>query len=325
MTLFHHYQNEYLSFLDVLAMKKSEHVEFESNSSIDEYKRKDKPRKWQVTELTRHLSYETINAAMQFIPNIKKIQDAKQTINIPTKTLQNGLYETTSEITGTAIPAYFCYKTKGSLPFDVEKCYNELTTSKLLELSNFHCSEKSKYIYKTLQITNYNWVNDEQLDACMKRMSGYIHDPTKAAFEVMVVAKKSVIFNTIMTGFVDCIEQNKDKPDYKTIWEFKCVSKLESEHFIQLAVYAFLMLATNTKWDASKLTCKLANILTDEIWEMTVTFDQVQNLVEFLVGTKLNTQHDLTDEQFINTMNNRKTNVKQKVFVDDIAGVQDSS
>jgi hypothetical protein len=42
------------------------------------------------------------------------------------------------------------------------------------------------------------------------------------------------LLNRRINGFIDCIDGNK-------IYEFKCVSQVEAEHFLQLAIYMYLI------------------------------------------------------------------------------------
>lgn len=65
-----------------------------------------------VTDFLRHLPQDVVTQAMGFL-KIKTLCKEGTKINIPIKTKQGHLYESVSEITGTAIPAYFEYVTKG--------------------------------------------------------------------------------------------------------------------------------------------------------------------------------------------------------------------
>ena len=83
---------------------------------------------------------------------------------------------------------------------------------------------------KLKQIENYDWLTQDILDKCVKRLKKYITEDAK--FEIKYLYE---VDNISLIGYIDCIDNNN-------IWEFKCVSELNNEHKLQLALYSFLYL-----------------------------------------------------------------------------------
>ncbi len=106
LSLFHHYHNDYLPFINKSLLNKYCYYEYDKlNINIRE---NINDNNINVTNLTKHLSIDTLNKALKFI-DIIEIQKKDKHINIPIKIKENNLYESVSEINGVAIPAYFEY------------------------------------------------------------------------------------------------------------------------------------------------------------------------------------------------------------------------
>lgn len=296
MSIFHHYQNNYLGFLNLQSLRQTCHVELHKNVGLSHTKGT-RMSTFKVTDLTRHLSLQTLQKAMEYIL-VKEICSPQETIHVPTKSLQGDLFESTSEINGIAIPAFFAYTNTGNLPILPEHLRSnfkrkDLTPSFLLELSNKYCSERSQYVYKLNQIKEYDWLNDELLSQCNRRLLQLIPEPSRAKFEHEV---KTQIGRTTILGAIDCVDEDN------TLWEFKCTTELVFEDYLQLAVYAFLYPATKYK---------LANILSGQVYEICTDGgrEKLHDLVEFLIYQKFNRISGQSDKDFISAMNTAKAAV----------------
>src|SRR4029078_1926301 len=112
VSLLHHCESDYLSFIDKKLLNECCNVIIKRKLKIISIS--DKNRRIGVTDLVRHLSYNNKNKAMSYI-KMNIINQKEEFIEIPIKTQQNELYESVSEITGIAIPAYFELLKKGSM------------------------------------------------------------------------------------------------------------------------------------------------------------------------------------------------------------------
>lgn len=297
LVLFHHYDNDYLPFINPMALKKYCDVHYDVSMKVVKFENK-KNIKTYVTDLARHLPQEVIDKTLEYV-KIEEINKIDKSINIDVKSEQKFGYENVSEITGTAIPAYFDYvknnkfsllrrllydtnivhdgavayaDDKGEVddldvilvddevvivekdaartaPADIledmnpDKLDMQLIEERwgtmeafILYVANRWNAHTSGYVYKINQIINYDWLSHDNLDKCVERLHK-LNISDKARFEVRFELENEVeLRNRKLIGFVDCIDSDND-----SVYEFKCVSQLNTDHFLQLAVYMYMM------------------------------------------------------------------------------------
>ena len=112
-----------------------------------------------------------------------------------------------------------------------------------------------------------------------------------------IMGNKKELFNRELIGFVDCIDRNR-------VYEFKCVNKLENEHFIQLAIYAYLIEYDNLLWNYDiEYSYYLYNILSDEMYQINIDFEKLKIMIEFLIKKKYYSDSEkIPDKIFIKNM-----------------------
>jgi DNA polymerase III delta prime subunit len=236
LTIFHGINKNYVPFLKDELLEKYTYYErkhlntaYDNGNSIT----------MNVSEITKHLPSEIVNSADDFFSK-KLINKKEKLINISVKTKQNSLVESVAEINGVVIPAYFEYINNNQMSIyniliskgqqvDI-KLSKDMPTSDLLKLATQYVSFSSGYNFKMKQIVNYNWMNNECFDEAVDRLELCIDKNSK--FEVEVF-NPDIKMGKIIVGRIDCI-------DKETIWEFKCTKELDTDHFIQLAIYALL-------------------------------------------------------------------------------------
>jgi hypothetical protein len=109
-----------------------------------------------------------------------------------------------------------------------------IKSEELLFLANKWCSFMTGFIFKTYQITNYNWLTHENLENCMKRLQN-LNISENAEFEKRYyIEDEKELKNRLLIGYCDCI-------DYNNVYEFKCVDELKKEHYLQLILYKYLI------------------------------------------------------------------------------------
>jgi hypothetical protein len=248
MTILHHYQDNYCQFINQKELRKNTEFIEDPKYRLKVHNTNTKEiKEFGVTELLRHLPFQVIEHAISYL-KITEHQKQSNRINVDTKVKQNNYYENVSEITGTAIPAYFEYLNKGSM--EILKVLNlELgedlnypnTPDELLQLANKYCAFMGGYNYKLAQITNYNWLTCDTLLKCTDRVAQQISN--NATFEKKLTYRDNatLIANyKKLVGVIDCIDNNK-------VWEFKCVTLLDNTYILQLAIYAFMLLEDKRK------------------------------------------------------------------------------
>ena len=113
LILLHHYQNDFLPFINKHLLTKYANVKYYTKMRLSTSKN-NKNRKTSVTDLIRHLTQETVDTCLQYI-TLRCRREKGELIRIKSKTKQKFGHENVSEITGTAIPSYFEYQIKGSM------------------------------------------------------------------------------------------------------------------------------------------------------------------------------------------------------------------
>jgi hypothetical protein len=236
LTVFHSTQKNYLPFLDEDELEGTVYYEINKLHTVYD---SGKSITLDVSEITKHMQSDIINNATEYFEKVL-VKEKEKFINIPIKTNQGKLVESVSEINGTIIPAYFEYINNKKMSIyeilidkgqDVKiKLSNDMPTADLLKLATQYVSFTSGYKYKMNQIITYNWMDDELFDEAVDRLELVINKNAK--FEVEIYNPEPKV-GKVIVGRVDCIDND-------TIWEFKCTRDLDSEHFIQLAVYALL-------------------------------------------------------------------------------------
>jgi hypothetical protein len=263
LIIFHHYANEFIPFLsgkelynyaDVVIKDRLRISSHDNNNNIST----------PVTDMIKYLPQRIIEECVKYL-TIKEINKPKEVIDIVRKTKQTDYFEEVSEITGTAIPSYFEYQLKHNMTmyddvikamkeydingyikdyfddaeddgdnYDVSKIVlDKIKPDELLYLSNIYCSVRSGYIFKTQQIKVYDWLSEESLCECMKRLENLGISKTAEFEKEIIIENKDETVNRKIIGYIDCVDGNN-------LYEFKCTSSLEKEHYLQLAVYMYL-------------------------------------------------------------------------------------
>ena len=263
LSLFHHFNNDYLSFLQNTQLHSNCFVDFDSELNI--IKKTDKEYyDTAVTDLTRHLPSKIMKNCLNYITIVKE-NEKNKFINIPRKTKQGSLTESVSDITGIAIPSYFEYINSGKITIykdiifksppiqeytfiddeDDEDIFNKkkinkydnikldnLKPDELLYISTRWHSYKSGYTFKKHQIKDFNWLTQEHLDNCILRLKSRIS--RKACYETSYdLDGETELHKRKLKAYFDCLENN-------VLWEFKCVKTIKKEHFLQLAIYMYI-------------------------------------------------------------------------------------
>ena len=322
-----------LQFLDERVVRKlTTYMDSEMNGRRIRLK-KNKLIKTAVTDITRHLKDEVIDEIMKYFI-IEKIRKESQKINIDNQTNQINTIENVSEITGTAVPIYYESLIKGkidcirSLPrdenktqhnnmkefgliedsmveerketknYDIKKIdIHELLNNpdELLYIANRWCSYKSGFLAKIKQITVYDWLSQENLERCKNRIDTLELTKNVDFEKKYQIGGQKELFNRELIGFIDCKDKNN-------IYEFKCVNKLEPEHFVQLAIYAY-MNEMECRQFQMMFNYYLYNILTDEMFRIDVEFGKLKEMMEYIIYKKyFSDSEKLPDEIFIKNM-----------------------
>ena len=311
LLLIHHYQNNYLPFLN---KDLSTYCKLVVNDHMSVSKKISKTSfKTSVTDLTKHLPSQVMKNCLNYFSK-EKIQDEDTFINIPRKIKGQYGIESVSEITGIAIPTYFEHiknknisildKLRGKITdYDFipdsddedeerggggdEFSNLSITPNTLLYIANRWNSYKTGYIFKLNQIKDYNWLSDENLKLSINRLKQKISG--NGVYEVKIQTEKyKELLNRELIGYVDCI-------DNKNVWEIKCVKVLRSEHFLQIAIYMYMYLKTHS----TDFNYLLFNVLTNEIYKLNASLENLEKMMEYLIKYKYYNDKELSDKEFL--------------------------
>ena len=305
LSLIHHYENDYLSFLNINNIEKF--TIFNKYKNIENVEKNKEENNISVTDLCKHLPLEITLKCLTYL-NIIKINKKDNFIDIPIKIEEEHGSESISEITGIAIPSYFEYLLKNNnsiynnLEIEIKKnnkllkdIQNNLNIKILnldkkkdyIKLSNIWNSYKNGYIFKSLQIKTYDWISKDNLNESINRLKK-LNITNNAIFEKIINYK---YLGINIKGYIDCIDNNN-------IYEFKCCQEIKEEHFLQLAIYMFLN-EKNKVFSLNNFNYYLFNILNNEQYQIITNNDNLYNMLEYLIKYKYNNNNKVNDEDFI--------------------------
>jgi hypothetical protein len=325
IVFFHHFENDYLPFLQ--QSKLETYTEFEEFDKMK--KKKEKPMEdsmpVSVTKLLSHIPSEVMDDCFDKL-SIEKVRKRDKVIQIPLKVKQyyndesSGM-EGVCELTGIAIPNFYEFQLKGKMgiyehllewsisppqppkyespakrkirreihqhlsKIDLQK----MSIKQLLYICNAWKTRTDGYLFKIYQIKNYDWLSDKNLKLCMSRFDTLQISP-ESVFEKQLEYKIKN-YEIMLHGNVDCL-------DRQNVYEFKCVQKLEKEHYLQLALYMFLNESVKENKD-DVFHYYLYNILTDEMFEVKCEMEKLNEMIELLIRTKYSTKSVVDDETFL--------------------------
>ncbi|KAK6353009.1 hypothetical protein TWF696_005000 [Orbilia brochopaga] len=269
LVLIHHFEDDYLPFINRKALPK--YCERPLGRKVRPF-RTEKEReqirtpkyRWKVTDLTRNIPetvvsscFEDLELEMVRKPNRYRVWPESEIEIAP------GHWETVADITGTAAAAIFEYQHRGTckLVEDVMSAFErslepidklpeeyhkhmlninerleqeKLKISDILFMANVSNMLQSGYIYKVLSIPldKYTWFTGEHADAAFNILEWSISE--QARYEIFVGHKfsdvKSGENGVTVIGRVDLF-------DYAKLWELKSTGSLRPEHVLQTALY----------------------------------------------------------------------------------------
>jgi hypothetical protein len=111
----------------------------------------------------------------------------------------------------------------------------KMTNEQLLYIANCWNAHKTGYICKIYQITEYDWLNQDDLNYCIDRLTK-LNISKNSTFEYKIKTQnEKELLERNLIGYIDCIDK-----DNNVVYEFKCVQKLDKTHYLQLAIYMYM-------------------------------------------------------------------------------------
>jgi hypothetical protein len=104
-----------------------------------------------------------------------------------------------------------------------------------------------------------------------------------------------------LSGRIDAFHASPDasQTSKKHLYEIKCVDALTLEHFLQLAVYAWMDMESSTD-DVGKTIYKLLNLKTGEVYRLdTRKRDKINDIMLILFKNKFGESKRMTNQEFL--------------------------
>lgn len=330
LTILHDQKNAMMPFLNNSLLKKFTSFTDQSKKDLKEKKGVSfKEINFTVTELVSYLPFSIENLCIKLI-NIKRLQkDDYQQMNVDNVVKIGNLYESVSDITGIAIPAYYEYIVNGKATImnknlienniEMVKSTNWSEETKLVLITKLKKFSKSVQKFYKDNIENINTNEKLSTENLLKISLYYTSQQNKTDYKLKQITKfdwlseetlneginrlKSVTLKNCDLHFEESIEKIYNNAlifgemdcvdkNNKIVYEFKCTKTLTSSHIIQLAVYIYLHKHKDYKY-------MLYNIFTGELLEISITNDNIELLMKILIEHKMNVSSDLTDEEFL--------------------------
>ncbi|MBP1526520.1 MAG: AAA family ATPase [Spiroplasma ixodetis] len=341
LILIHHFQNDFLPFLNVERLEKYcnltkllnsfQENKFNNLKNVflnDKFEKKD----ISVTELVRHVPQNILNKCINLI-KIEKLENQLKNDDIKFKThvKEKGYEENVSTITGIAIPLYYEWTSKEKIidTSILKTLLNFLSERKDFAKDNYpdlfkyekfikNLSNDKKISIKNLLILSnlWNYVVDKfnfKLNQISEENYNWIDE--KDLEKTKELMNQYVSKNSFYEQEYRLSEKEElhDKTlvgfidcidlDKQNLWEFKCVSLVKEFHFLQLTIYIYLF--------ETKRNMKLQNLFSEKSKIFDKNFIEVGNEIEF---KKINKKYIGEVIKIKNTKIEIKTFEKNKII-----------
>ena len=188
-----------------------------------------------------------------------------------------------------------------------------LSLANHLLVTNIYKSMNENLYFKLAQIVSYDWLSQDNVDAMFGNMDAHISEPANLEYEVTIIKDKYKTVELTANKYSridEFIERHMGKefgilrmnaivdaisPD--TIWEFKCVEALTTEHRLQLLIYAWIIRMTLS--DEPQRQFKLLNIRTGEMQTLDHSSPLVDEIMVMMLKAKFEKHVPKSDEEFV--------------------------
>ena len=185
------------------------------------------------------------------------------------------------------------------------------STPEYLRLSNAYIAMKEKLYFKINQIDEYNWLSDDILSQCFNQMDEILLSNTqsesdfwknssveKTIIEQIDHEAHEKIDSFLIKHFPENVFRFTARIDLltsKSIYEIKCVVDFTNEHFLQLAIYAWIWKYISDE----KKKFYIFNIRSGEKYTLNASKEELDSIILALLKNKYEENVIKSDEVFL--------------------------
>jgi hypothetical protein len=247
-----------------------------------------------ISRFVRHLPIDVLEAALSRVKTSFALGPTGGAIPITPKiSTDNGAFESVTEINH-SVPLIKYSLMNGLNPFDdglfkkfpqcVELVGSE-SAEDLLKLSTYWSAYITDYMFKTVQISSFDWMDAEKIGALTDRLEDLI---CLDDCEISTFRKTSTKFGTILSGVLDCITAG-------TLYVFRCCDMLTDGDIIYTVCAAHLALRNGDKIDR----VRLFNLMDGSYYTVEIDEDAFCAAVDAVAIFRYESQTISTDETFL--------------------------
>lgn len=270
-------------------------------------------RIWNVVDLVRHQPDELVDSLLRRLTWASVSQDRVLGKMPSTVKCENGLVEQISDLVAIAVPALHELRLKGRCgvmdsvlsEFECRAYQHHLSIideafesggkstrlTDMLIVAAYYQSHRTGLIHRVSQLepcSFQDWMPLHTATQLLSNMADLAHHTNGEHHDfVCEQALVRVIGNIHIVGRADLVDYSQ-----KRLLEVKCVSQIQPEHQLELALYAFLM-------GKADYTYVLANIATGDHIEMVYNLDALYSIAVDLVNQKGLLVPPVKDEDFV--------------------------
>ena len=341
LILIQDYNSKPLKFLNLSKLKQNSylniiHTEIKSlkisnMNTKSKSTKKDDIKKINVTDMVKFITSDTLDIIIKLIDDnlFTEIKPANlKLISIPNKIKISSdnkmiLWEDVSDLNGLVIPAILESKinnTISTIERYVREKFNELNTfneyykyvgkinipcssiKDFLKIGNIYISLQNKLHAKLAQIKKYDWLDNKMINECHKYMEMISHN---TEFEIIIKSQSEPTldwfeFEHDLHGIIQ-LRGRIDAITTDSVWEFKCVDCLTTEHKLQIVIYYWMWIKTNMINTYGEKTFFLTNIKSGQCLKLeTKNFYVIEQIIDILLDEKYLKKKEMNDFEFIN-------------------------
>lgn len=281
-------------------IKKSSFVDFRGTVDKSSYKAKKESTIHHTTpyDMTKFLSIELTITLNNMLKDMFIISLPEDIIHIPSKILFNGNYEDVSSINNTIITSMYEWQTQGTntiydiivntnignhpmLKNAIKELTKPSTIQEFTKMAVLYHAITEKLYYKWEQITTYDWLTQDALDKCFKRLETIATNMTWLYKIKHTYDNISEIGTIHISGMLDAVNGHN---------VILFTDTITMTRQLQLIIYAYI--------NNVNKNYKLFNIITGELLVLNYS-SKILMIVELLLRHKYEERTILDDQAFI--------------------------